>query len=605
MIKQLSQSSRRGSVYLAVLGTAMIVSVLALSALALQRVQNRMLSSSANIRQAQLNAEAAIELGLLTIKNDPNWRTNYASGSWFSNKSLNAGTCSLSVTDTDGSLGDDPSDSIIMAGIGSSQTAEQRVVRTVDVNSEPLGCLSSSVAAGDAISLSGGAVLRASNSGLITANSTTVTSSTMYGRVRAVTVSGGNYAGTTAQIAAADRPAMPTWATVFDYYKNNGAEIPYSNLPSSPPNLVKNGLMSGGTTDWTGNPPDATEGATLAASSSIFNLLGGGGSASIRVYGRDSWYAGASQPIETVVKPGQDYYVEAYVYFPFVAGQSTSARNYGITVYTKGTGNGSPLVDGGTAWPNQSASVPMLNWKKISATITARAWSGDLQYAYIKFAGSDTNNTGDFYLDDVTIREAATGRYIYRRVIGPGLNPFGATNAQGLYWINCGGNRLTIERSRIKGSLLVLNPGSGSIIGAGAINWSPVVPGYPALLVDADTAANADFTIAATSRTLSESEDGVNYNPTGASHETLGTDSDFNDNYPSEIQGLVLVEDDLTFMNNSLVRGAVITGGDVTASSGSLEVVYRPDALYSPPPGLTGLWSQASRPSSVRKIVQP
>ena len=97
----------------------------------------------------------------------------------------------------------------------------------------------------------------------------------------------------------------------------------------------------------------------------------------------------------------------------------------------------------------------------------------------------------------------------------------------------------------------------------------------------------------------------MNYNPTGASHETLSTDNDTFDTYPSEIQGLVLVEDDLTFLNNALVRGAIITGGDVTATSGSLDVLYRPDSLYSPPPGLTGSWSEASRPFSVRKIVQP
>jgi imidazolonepropionase len=47
-----------------VLGTSLIVALLALSTLALQRIQNRMLTTTADIRQAQLNAEAAIELGL-------------------------------------------------------------------------------------------------------------------------------------------------------------------------------------------------------------------------------------------------------------------------------------------------------------------------------------------------------------------------------------------------------------------------------------------------------------------------------------------------------------------------------------------------------------
>ncbi len=593
---------RRGSVYLAVLGTAMIVSVLAFSALALQRVQNRMLTASADVRQAQQNAEAAVELGLLAIKNDPNWRSTYPNGTWFSNRNLGVGSCTLSVTDPDGSLTDDPNDSIVMTGVGTAGSAEQRVVRTVDAFPDPLSCLKSSVAAGDTISLNGGSVLRASNSGLITANSSTASGSTVYGRVRAVNVSGSTYAEPTAQVAAADRPTMPDWSTLFDYYRTNGTEIVLGSVPSTMPNIGRNVNMGSGTTDWVGDAPGVGQTATLSASGSTF--YPGVNSTSVRVYNRSDWYAGVAQRIDGVVKPGQEYYVEAYVYRPFVFGAPATA-NFGITCYTKGTGDGAPQIDGGPAWPNQSAAVPLFSWKKISATVTAPAWSGNLEYAFIKFSGSNSTNTSEFYVDDVVIRETTTGRFIYRQVIGPGVNPFGIANPQGLYWINCGGNKVVIERSRIKGTLLLVNPGSGSMIGPGPINWSPATPGYPALLVDADTASNADFTIAATNRALSESEDGVNYNPVGASHETLGTDSDMNDTYPSEIQGLVLVEDDLTFQNNALVRGSVITGGDVTSSGGSLEVVYRPDALYSPPPGLSGSFKAVSRPLSARKTVGP
>jgi Carbohydrate binding domain len=577
----------------------MIVSVLALSALALQRVQNRMLTGSSDVRQAQQNAEAAIGLGLLAIKNDANWRTTYANGSWFSNRNLGNGTCSLTVTDPDSSLADDPTDSIVMTGVGTAGGAEQRIVRTVDAVAEPLQCLQSSVAAGDSIGLAGGSVLRASNSGLITANSSSVSGSTVYGRVKAVTVSGSTYSGTTAQVAAADRPTMPDWSTVFDYYRTNGTRIPVGNLLSSLPNMGRNINMGNGTTDWIGDAPGVGQTATLTSASPSHT----GANNSILVTARSGGYAGASQRIDSYVKPGQAYDVEAWVYCSI--GSLPLSRNFGISCYTKGTGNASPLIDGGPSWPNQSPTVLALGmWAKISATVTAPAWSGNLEYAFIKFASSD-GNTGNFYLDDVTIRDNTTGKFIYRSVIGPGYNSLGTANPQGLYWIDCAGNKIIIERSRIKGTLLLVNPGSGSMIGAGPINWSPATPGYPALLVDADTAANADFAIAATNRALSEAEDGVNYNPAGVSHETLGTDSDMNDTYPSEIQGLILVEDDLAFQNNALVRGSVITGGDVTSSGGSLEVVYRPDALYSPPPGLTGTFRAVGRPLSVRKVVGP
>jgi hypothetical protein len=597
-------SHRRGSVYLAVLGTAMIVSVLALSALAMQRVQNRMLTSSADIRQAQLNAEAAIELGMLAIKNDPNWRSSYPNGTWFADRPLGSGNCTLTVEDPDGSLADDATDSIVLTGIGSAGSSEQRVVRTVDSVSEPLGCLRSSIAAGDAISVTSG-VLRATNSGLISANTATATSSTVHGRVEATTVSGSTYTGTTTQIAAAERPSMPDWATVFDYYRDNGTEINVGLLSSPMPNMGRNVFMDQSTDNWVGDPPGVVSTARLTASAGIM-----GHATTIHVDKRgdntgdsnDDWYAGVAQRIDHFVKPGQDYYVEANVYYPWVLPLS---RNFVFSCYTKGTGNGSPLVDGGPSWPNQSAAVTPLFWKKISATVTARAWSGDLEYAFIKIAGSDSSNVGDFYIDDFLIREVTTGRYIYRKAIGPGVNPYGTPNAQGLYWINCGGNKIVIERSRIKGSLLIINPGSGSMIGPGPIHMSPAKPGYPSLLVHADTPANADFTIAATNRALSEADEGVNFNPVGMSHESLGTDSDTSDTFPSEIQGLVLVEDDLTTQNSPLIRGSVITGGDVTTSGGNLEVDYRPDALYSPPPGLTGTYKQVSRPLSVRKVVLP
>ena len=172
MIKQLPESSRRGSVYLAVLGTAMIVSVLALSALALQRVQNRMLTSSADVRQAQLNAEAAIELGLLTIKNDPNWRTTLRQRHLVLESQPERGNL---LADGDRPRWQPRRRSVRLDRDDGRSAARTRrssgsCGRSTSL-AEPLGCLSSSVAAGDAINLNGGAVLRATNSGLITANS--------------------------------------------------------------------------------------------------------------------------------------------------------------------------------------------------------------------------------------------------------------------------------------------------------------------------------------------------------------------------------------------------------------------------------------------------
>ena len=78
-------------------------------------------------------------------------------------------------------------------------------------------------------------------------------------------------------------------------------------------------------------------------------------------------------------------------------------------------------------------------------------------------------------------------------VISPASNPYSSTalNLKGIYVIDCGGSNLEITHCRIVGTLVILNPGSSSSIGAGTgsadqINWVPAVSSYPCLLVSGD-----------------------------------------------------------------------------------------------------------------------
>jgi hypothetical protein len=291
---------------------------------------------------------------------------------------------------------------------------------------------------------------------------------------------------------------MPDWPTVFDYYRTNGTEINVANLPtttgSAPGYLgrnisIENSLNS---SDWTGSPPGIPT-ADINQSNNANHTSGG--NYSLRVRNRTAWYAGAAQPIDGFVKPGQQYAIEIWVYLP----ASGTTRSFHLTLYAKGSGGAAQLSDG------PDILAPAQTWTKISGTITAPSWSGELEYAFVKIGGGDSTNTADFYADDFVIRETTTGRFIYRRVLGPSLNPFGVqTNSQGIYWINCNGNKLVIERSRILGTLLVVNPGADSCIANGPICMSPAVAGYPALMVDADTTVAADFAINATNRVLSD-----------------------------------------------------------------------------------------------------
>src|SRR4051794_21835695 len=59
---------RTGGVYIAVLGSAMIIALFGLCAMIGQRIENRLVVASTDIRQAQLNANTAVELAILAMK---------------------------------------------------------------------------------------------------------------------------------------------------------------------------------------------------------------------------------------------------------------------------------------------------------------------------------------------------------------------------------------------------------------------------------------------------------------------------------------------------------------------------------------------------------
>ena len=169
------------------------------------------------------------------------------------------------------------------------------------------------------------------------------------------------------------------------------------------------------------------------------------------------------------------------------------------------------------------------------------------------------------------------GDTINKRVLAPGYNPWGATNADGVYVIRTTGN-LTIKNTRICGTLVVICPGH-TVTLEGQVLLQPARSDYPALIVN----GNLVLKYSSTGTTLSESTQNTNYNPAGAPYQGVA-DSDTADQYPCEIQGLVHVIGTLDFADDSLVRGAVIcesaASSDAVQSHDSAEIVYDP-RLYS------------------------
>lgn len=190
----------------------------------------------------------------------------------------------------------------------------------------------------------------------------------------------------------------------------------------------------------------------------------------------------------------------------------------------------------------------------------------------------------------------AGGRGLENIVLTPTLNPFGSeVNASGVYVIDCASQRITISNCRIEGTLLLLNPGENSEV-TGSLAWGPSESMLPALLV------RGSIRISAQSSPLSESESGVNFNPTNAAYQGE-SDSDLLDIYPSMLRGLIYVSGNAVVRENNTIciNGSLIAGASLTCS-GPLNVIYDPSIKQNPPPMFRRVASVDAKPGTIRMV---
>ena len=135
---------RRASVYVLILAASLLVSVIGVSALLAARVQHRTASSADDIVKARLNAQSALNLALLAIDQDPNWRQTYTHDTWEPVVSVGDGTCKWKlVDDKDADLKDDPFDSVSIVAWGMAGVATQKL--SVRLETEPEFTIQTSV----------------------------------------------------------------------------------------------------------------------------------------------------------------------------------------------------------------------------------------------------------------------------------------------------------------------------------------------------------------------------------------------------------------------------------------------------------------------------
>lgn len=139
---------RRGSSYILVLGTTMIVSTLGLGALLAVRAQARAGRMLTDVAEARQLAHSAIDLARLMMANDLNWRTTYAGGQWMVERQADVGkfyTWKVLDDATGGPVSNNEMESVRIVGKGRVGTAVQLWSTVLDVSIFPLDVLRTTV----------------------------------------------------------------------------------------------------------------------------------------------------------------------------------------------------------------------------------------------------------------------------------------------------------------------------------------------------------------------------------------------------------------------------------------------------------------------------
>ena len=215
---------RAGSIYLHVLASSLLITILGLGALAAVRIQMRSARLVRDAAEARACAVSAIELGLLQIKQNPNWRTERPNGTWFDNQTLGAGRFTLQGVDlADGSLSDSVYEPVVLTGIGTKGAARHKAQVTLVPVVKPLAALSSCVVASGNIVIAAGKQMTVIGAP-VTTNANLGNSGTIDGNAEGQTANGPGTITGTLTVPGTVKP-MPE-ASVFSSYVSKATVVP-------------------------------------------------------------------------------------------------------------------------------------------------------------------------------------------------------------------------------------------------------------------------------------------------------------------------------------------------------------------------------------------
>ena len=207
----------------------------------------------------------------------------------------------------------------------------------------------------------------------------------------------------------------------------------------------------------------------------------------------------------------------------------------------------------------------------------------------------------DYYIKQGTSIDYASIPFstLQNLVISPANNPFGTTNTEGIYVINCNSNDLIITKCRIVGTLVIQN--ARTVYISDEVTWEPAYPNYPALLT------NGMLHFQQNNRRLNESDANANFNPIGTPWKGQA-EIDKGDDYPNVIAGLIYVDDNIWVAADADVtlEGVLVsTHAFEMDDHSSLTILYRDTYFNNPPPGFCQPIGGPPRPipGSLQRVI--
>lgn len=557
------------------MGSAMILTLIALATISVQRLQRRALNDQTACLEAENNAQVAIRLAAQSLHGDA-WRATAAHGYWEQGKGFGGGEYSIHAIDPiDGDFADDIRDPVIVTGVGSSGDATRKTRVTLVPSVQPLAALRAGVWCEEELEIEDATVhadqVIGSNK-FVSSDSATISAPVE----SAGGVTGGSYQRTVSENMDA-RP-LPTSDEVTMTYLPLASPIEYSSLSSTTERLLPDG---GFESNFSGLYADDAE-CTIERSTS----LPGSGNYSIHVSNRTSATASPAVDVTNWLTSEQHLTI-----FGFMLGTGFSGQiNVELTYRARGQAPITLAARGPFAFPF---------WTPFLVSFRPD-WEGPLDYAYVRIY---CHSTDDFFLDDLDFRLTSTdGSFLFREVIGPGTHQSDTSDHDGVYVIDCDGKNLFIKNCRIQGTLILLDPGPKSAVAHGPLVWQPAIDNYPALLISSPDASRV-FRIQCSRGALSEKQEGRNFNPNGVPFHGV-FDSDETDVYPSSLRGIVFSDASLQISNAVRLEGAILARGHVEIKNGDLEVVPNDDLLRWPPEPFRLPTTYRILPDSIRSSLK-